>query len=661
MTVIFIVLGVLLLIIGGYFGVKFLIQSDFFQGEVVDKLGIPSKIEPVKEFIDACVVDTTERGIELMSFGGGKITFEEELIPLTPFSPLGKSLEIVSRSDFRTAVWFRETGNGITENIMPTESDMEKELAEYVREEFPYCLNNLSMFARDGYEMYVVEDELSAKASISGGTVNVEVNYPIYVGVGDVEFTLEDHEATVESQLGNMYEIAKEMFENENEKFLLEKKTLDILIAYDPEIPYAGLDRSCTPRVWSKIEAIQNVKNALVDNVAAIRIDGAEYDLQDEKYEFMELDLLDSNYDVGINLMYSSSWPTVVEISPSEGDLLKGGSLSEGGAWYAQMVSAFTGCISTHHFVYDLKYPVLITINDGDESFQFATEVIVDNNQPRINRAEPELEESFNSPVCDYMESPLDISVYTYNGQGNTVPLSGVDLAFKCGTTVCNVRDVDESGIVNVPACFNGFVVGNKEGYFEGKQMVNSKPNKISEASIVLEPLYTKDVELVVIDSDDGESRGPYDSEEVMFQFVHLTKDYSTFYHYPESTSVELIPGEYRVRSQIFADSTWPITTQKENIVQCFDSTQASLLGIVGLDTSKKCITVEIPSMEMDYAMKGGDTFEFNFYRMGLASTGSMKLFVMADKVPSNMEEMATIGSNPELNVASAYFKYPEL
>ena len=659
----FIAGAIILVLVLGFFGVKYMIDNEVFGLGLQKKGEIPDKIKPVQEFFDSCVEQTAKNGIDLMSSGGGYIYLDSEEMPVNEFNPIGKNLEIIPNSDLEVALWYRQKGNSLDEVNMPSMEDMEIELSTYVTNNYFNCIDNLTAFFDEGFDLESLNTSIETEVEILNGAIKVVVDYPVKVSIDEFEFSLLDHNAVIDTNYGKLYSVAREIFEIEQEEYLIENKTLDMLIAYDPEIPYAGTSNSCTPKIWSKTETITNIKEALFNNVAAMRVEGANYDLQEEKYEYMVLDLLKGGEDVEVNLMYSPSWPTLIDITPSEGDLLKGTSMGENGAWYMKTLNRLIGCLSTHHFVYDIKYPVLISVKNSDgDIFQFATQIVIDNNQPRVNTITPEPFEDTSSPICDFPTSPLMVDTYTYNAFSQYVPLADVDLKYKCYPAICDVDDVEgTNGEIMVPPCLNGILVGSKDGYFNGRTVVTAKEDMYPTTLVVLEPLYEKNIKVYVVDKEDGSVREPFESEQVIFQFSHLDQNYDVFYSYPDQTTIELIAGDYKIESQIYAETTWPVTTKAQKKTHCLDVADAGLLGVLGLASDQKCIDYEIPSMELEFAIKGGDEFEYGFVRSDLANTEDLKLYVMAGEVPSTAEEMTDLVTDPYLNAESAYFKYPTI
>src|SRR3989338_9134826 len=102
----FIIIGLIVLIIViGVIAVRKGFLQDLFEKISTERRTIPQQIRPVQDFLDSCVSQITKEGIAEIALHGGYTSFKEDIIPTTPFTPLGNSLEIIPNTDFRTAVW----------------------------------------------------------------------------------------------------------------------------------------------------------------------------------------------------------------------------------------------------------------------------------------------------------------------------------------------------------------------------------------------------------------------------------------------------------------------------------------------------------------------------------------------------------------------------
>lgn len=669
----FIIIGlVILLAVIGVVLVKKGILSELFKKISVETTAIPQQIKPIEESLNSCTYQITAKGIDLLAQQGGYIDLPTDPIPTTTFNPIGSTLEIIPTSDFRTAVWFRETGNGIQTSNIPSKGSMENNLEDYVTNNFLNCINNLTTFSEQGFEISI-DATPKTKVEITNRKVSTEIALPIKVKIQNTEFTLSKHKAIVDSNLGTLYLMAKEIMEKENEEQFLEKRTMDMLVAYDEEVPFSGTDLSCTEKIWLKSDVDLKLKNIIFENIASLRVKGTNYNAGNN-LKNLEIDALKTkDKAVTANLMYLPEWPTLIEINPSEGNILRSNSLIKKTGNLGALISSFF-CINTYRFVYDIKYPVLITLADNNGLiFQFATQVIVDNNQPRENKLETLDIAETESPICQYPQREAKIFTATINEKEELVPLDGVDISFKCFPTSCPIGEselnAEGEAILEsqVPLCVNGAIEGYKDGYKQVQKTYFSS-NDESQPSVnlvLLEKIYKKKINLVVIDKDTGEERPPYETEQINFQFANKQTSYETTYLYQPGElaqdSIDLIPGEYIINSYVMRKaSTYKPTFPKQVIENCIDTRDFGLFGF--FKNKQVCSSTETEQVEFDSVLTGGAAnVEYEFTRQELADEKPLTLYVLTSKIPSNLEELQNIQIELETNKDHPLFRYPEV
>lgn len=656
MTV-FVVIGiVLLIVILIVLAVKeFVLKSDI-ENQLSKHKDVPLEVLPIVESVDSCLQGLSEEAINIIGLQGGYITLPQETIPTSPYSPLSRNLEILP--NLETALWFRERSNGEQILEIPTKESMQAEIANYINENSIKCLNNLTYFVDQEYSISQTASSISL-VEIYDENVLIRLSVPLEVTYKGAIFPVDTFFAEIHSNLGKLYNTANEIANHEVNYYFLENMTLDMLIAYDSIVPYSGTKFECKQDTWSKTEVIKSFKEILTENTAAITIENTKTTPMDDYFSIDALE--DSQKDISVNFKYSSNWPTTVEISPSEGDILKSDSTYQNSI-ASQILSSFV-CINNHHFVYDIKYPVLITLQDeNNQIFQFAFEVILDNNQPRKSTTILEDIPQASDEICKYAGVPLTILTYSLNKFGELEPLTGVDVSFKCSTSTCKLGASnldnfgDASSIVQVPQCFNAIIEGNKEGYFRGKAIVSTNENN-PQTTLALEPIQEKLVKLLVIDKDTGVKRDPFSSEQITFYFTHQTEPYTYVYNYPDPT-IKLIPGEYEISAFITGNSTWPIKFEKQTIENCVDLREPGILGLFA--TEEKCFKQEIPEMELDFALKGGERFNYTFERYDLGNSQLIGLYILAQPLPSNADQLAQISLALDTNHEHPNFRYPE-
>lgn len=675
---------------------------------VAERAKLPKQVQPVAQMWDACAERVTRNALNQVGAQGGLLDIPDDPLPTSSFAPVAAVLEIVPNSDMRVPLWFRERGNGIPEVNVPSRADVERNLALVIAEQFPTCFADLTSLSEQGFAFEGAGSAPRVTVTMDDQAVHTLIDYPLQVRLHDATFTITSAMANVQTRFGALFQMAQDIFNAELTKTFLENKTLDMLIAYDPEIPFSGTSFSCNEKVWSKAQVTNRLKTILFENVAAMRVQGTNY-VEDQKLQYLTFDVLpQAQRDVSVSLLYAPSWPTLVDITPSQGDILRGDLISQKSDNLVSRVLSSFFCLSNHHFVYNIKYPVLFTLRDAQGFvFQFATEVIIDRNVPRKNLHAVQVLPDTSSRACLFKEAELRVRTLSVAADNTLVPLDNVDLTFKCASSVCPVGAVQlgaSSAAVRVPRCVNGIVEGTKQDYLVGKTIVSTNQGA-QDVDVVLEQIYVKPVEFFVIDKATGQVRKPYSSETLTFQFDKVNQPLLNAYlAYQDAggscadddacgpdlacvgkrcqfqactrddacasgscvlgkcapkKSVQLAVGQYHVRSFISRSGSTPFVTQKKVIEKCIDIPAAGLAGF--FRTDEKCFTSEVPSVELPSVIVGGATFDHVFTRDDLTSSAPLRLYALAEAPPASIEDLSRIQIALATNQDHPFFRAPEV
>ena len=653
----FIIIGaIILLIVGGTFVVRNYVLKSVIERELEKAEAVPLQIKPVKAQLESCLNQITMEGVKQLEAQGGYIDIPVDPVPATPVNPFSNKLQVVP--GLEVPYWFYETSNGVQKTQVPSKEEMQNQLASYINNNFLTCVTNLTSYTSSGYE-FTEEKQPISKVLIQSDSVVVEVDYPLSITLKDLTFDLKKHFAKFDSSLFDLYQSASNILKKENSENFFDERTIDMLAVYS-EVPFSGIDFDCMQKIWSKRNVTENLKRIISTNIAFVVVKGTQYTLLDESYKYFEFDA-GRVKNANVNFMYSPSWPITVDITPSDGDLLKSDTTAKALKEVSSLASLF--CVNTYNFIYDVKYPILATLtSQNGEVFNFATMVIIKNNQPKQNKMELPVYET--QPVL--CENPVTkTTVYTLAPDENGIlkDVYGADVSFKCFSQECPIgkSDLDEIGQASLtadfPACINGAIIAEKEGYYKAKQIVST--NYPSTIAVVLEPFYKNKINIKVIDKDTGAVRDPYSSETVIVELKNKDNDYSTSLVYPsESNEIDLVIGNYNIKSYIIANSTWPIQIEGQKITKCIKTPTTNILGL--FFEQERCIDTDIPDIFVNQIIKGGASFDFNFERSLLASNKEINIYTMADRMPTNYSDLSLAFESIDKNKDSKYFRYPE-
>jgi len=236
---------------------------------------------------------------------------------------------------------------------------------------------------------------------------------------------------------------------------------------------------------------------------------------------------------------------------------------------------------------------VLIQISEGFEIFQFPITVIIDNNLPR----EAELlsiEEEPEFDVCVFREG--NVLVHTFDTNLNPVE---ADISYNCFDSACSLGKTEILGNnavleSDIPLCVNGYLIARADGFAEKRQLFSS--NSESVADIILEREYEVEVELRVAGQQVSESTT------AIIHFALSDGDVVSAV-LPENNKIKLKEGLYDINVFVYGDSSVVIPITRK--VECYEVPRAGIFGLFG-GTKEECVDIEIPAVNIDYALIGG-------------------------------------------------------
>lgn len=567
-----------------------------------DNLGgrrVPVELEPVYEYYLECLEETTRDGIRLLGEQGGYIE-TPEFEPGSSFMPFSNQLDFFGQG---VPYWLYISGNNLLKEQVPSKSFMESELSIYVGEHSTNC--NFDEYVAAGFDIYV--EEGSAKAVVNDLDVVVSVDSSITIFKGNISVNVRGHEYNVNSKLGKFFGLAIEVYNYEKGEKFLEKYTIDVMRLY---APVDGIEISCAPKIFIEENIKQDIMDGISVNIPTLKIGKDYYDLSSEgrKYFVSGEDL---DIDENVNFMFSSEWPSKIEIY---GDLVnKPIGLQEG-------MSILGFCYVPYHLVYDIMFPVMIQFYDSEELFQFPIAVVIDKSQAR--EALPSSSGiSLSSEICSFADKEVLVSTFDTNLEA--VP---AQISFKCLDDVCNIGETvtqtsgEASLIGEFPGCVNGFIVARAQGYADSKYQISTNSEIV--ANIIMDKKYSINLDL-----------GRVDKALVTFDSV----DYTTTILYPDFLSIELIEGLYNISVTVYDNSSlkFPATSEEK----CVDVPASGALGYLG-KKEEKCFDISLPETDITFAIVGGGKAIEYITAEELEDSVELNINVPLFGVPTNLDEL---------------------
>jgi hypothetical protein len=585
---IFIILAVLVVVSAG---VYFFVWGNLGNDEV------PTEVKPVYDYYVSCIDELTKQGISLLGQQGGYIYVDDLKFEAgSYFMPFSSQLNFLGQP---IPYWFYISGNNVLGQQVPTIPNMEDELAAYISDNLEDC--NFDSFYSQGYD--VVREEGDVAVEINDANVNVAVGGRMKFYFGDAVGSVSRTEVSVSSALGRNYELASEIYNQESTDLFLESYALDTIYNY---APVSGVELGCSPLMFNKESIREDVLDAIQTNIASLKVRGDYYSNADD---YFVVDVGES-VDAQVNFLYSRNFPTKIEIFGE--DFVEPVGLQEG-------LSALGFCYSPYHFVYDLGFPVLVQIYDGNELFQFPVVVLIDNNQIRENLL-GEGGEVFDNDVCALANQ--DIQIYTYDLDLNPVE---ANIHFSCMNSGCAIGSTKiENGEAvlrtKVAQCLNGLMEASADGYVSKGYTVST--NQEDYANILMKKLYDIPLDLGSL------------SGQAVVNFV--SEDYSTSLVYPDQKVVSLADGYYNVSVMVYSEENIHIPANNERV--CIDVPASGLGAFVGLE-EEKCFDVETPEQDsLPILIGGGNTREY-VSESSLREAQKLNIRVPLFEKPSSFED----------------------
>ncbi len=579
---IFIIIAVILIaLVGVFFAVR----------NVVTEEKIPAEIESVYNSFLACVEENTLTGVSVLESQGG-------YIELPAFEPGSSYMPFSSQLDFLgnpIPYWYYVSGNNIQKEQVPTEVDMEIQLAKFVEDKVRDC--NFDSFYEEGY--LISKGIPEASTNIKDNSIDVQVDMSLTIELQGESYVVNDHDVSVDSYLGKLYTNARRIYQREQNELFLERYAVDNLRLY---APVDGVELSCSPKIWSADQVFNELQQAIQDNTLTLNSN-------DEEYYNVNL-----NEDSGVEVKFINSvdWPNSFEVNPAQGSLLIADPI---GIQPGLGVLGF--CYVPYHFVYNVRYPVLIQVSEGLEIFQFPVAVVLQGNNAREAFAGTASGfEDFG--ICDNKNTPIQVNAY----DSDLNPINA-QISYECFGEIC---DIGTSPLTNdFPQCVNGYILARADGYADAEFLFST--TSAGSAQIIMEKIYPIEVKVNI--------NGIESNERTIIYFN--SEEESKVVSYPEQKTVDLISNNYDIEVYVYKDSS--LTFEATTLEQCTDIPMSGIAGALGLK-EEKCIEVEMPEQLITHVLVGGGKASYPVSESELESSRFIEINLDSLTIPENVDQM---------------------
>ena len=483
---------------------------------------VPQVFRPVFLFTEDCLTETAEIGLRVLGQQGGYIypdlvgeysenkpTDEDGLtlgaikVPYWNYNSIPNVEDKISFSSLRPKLHYEED----------PEMSIEAQLGRYIKENIVECLGNYQTLEEQGFNITMGDVE-EVKADIGDGTILFRMNVRVESVLGEATNTLNQFQARIPLDLKKYYEAASDILLAEKNFTFIERQAQELIQVYSakdveklPPTRDSGTELVPTAS-WVTADIRSKVRELLNSYVPMLRLASAN---NFYRYEYPVADLsalFQSNYDNSI-LIISNAENLDVNFDYLNWDFfmtLNGGANIIKPNHLAVHRSPLHFGVQDYYTVYDISYPVLITINDPNAfdgegyRFAFALESNIRDNNPaseidygaatktaeKASETANEIVRRARSVICD--ENQRDVLLKTTIVDSYTQePISFANIGLKIqnqddciiGTTQKNGKLEEKS-----PAVYGGILTVMKEDYLTNFYPIDTYKYKDSSAII---------------------------------------------------------------------------------------------------------------------------------------------------------------------------------
>ncbi|MFH1365278.1 MAG: hypothetical protein ABIH28_01715 [archaeon] len=590
---IFIILGILIL------GTVVLFLT-FKSSEI--KIQLPISLEPVYISFLSCLEDDTLNGVNVLKSQGGYI-YMPDFEPGSSYMPFSSQLDFLGNP---IPYWYYVSGNNIPKEQVPTIGFMQDELDKFIEQKIRNCV--FDSYYSQGFEI----DQGVPKSSVNirDGKILVNLDMPINITKANESFLIKSHSIEVPSNLKKLYDSAVELYSKEQKEMFLENYTVDILRNY---APVDGVEITCSPLTWNAEKVFAELQTAIEANIFALKTKGGDFTLTKPENKYFVIDT-----EINARFINSKNWSNSFEVNPSRGALLISEPMGN-----QQGLGILGFCYVPYHFVYNIKYPVLIQVYEGQEFFQFPFAVVIQGNLPRKAMTGDFFDQGETPDLCEYKNTLT--TVYITDKRANPI---GANISYGCSSASCEIGGTKNGTLKNLfPQCVNGNLIVSSSGFKD--RNVQYTVLEEGEVSVYLDKLYEKNVNLK-LDSRNYSGRA-------IISFVSGDKIDTIIY--PEQKKISLAEGQYQIQVSTYENSSLAIPASNQS--QCIDVPKTGLGSIFGL-TEQKCFDYQIPAQIVSNALSGGGKEDYFILEYELENSKSIEINAYGLPKPNSIEQLQT-------------------
>lgn len=560
---------------------------------------IPSGFQPVYNTFLSCIQSNVLTGINILESQGGYI-YLPSFDPGSSYMPFSSDLNFLGNP---IPYWYYISGNNLGKTQVPSQQDMQNQLAQYINQNIRNC--DFSSFNNQNFAIQMGQP--TASVSILSNQVDVNLDMNLNITKGNDSVFVRTHKVNVNSELGNLYQSAETVYNYEQQNLFLENYTIDTMRNY---APVDGVELSCAPTVWDANQVVANLSQAIQDNIMSLRTGTKNSNNNDINYFTLPIPVQN------VRFLTSPNWSSSYEINPTQGDLLMTQPIGDQAG-----LGVLGFCYSPYHFVYDIKYPVLIMIQNGAEIFQFPMAVVIEGNEPR-NPLNGTAVSTSTATLCQYKNTNVTVATV----DSNSTPIN-TNISYECFGQICNIGQTT-SGTLTAPfpQCDNGYIVASANGYSSGRAQFTTTQS--GSVNIVLNKLYNESISLLL----DGRQY----TGNAKISFISSDGTSQTLI-YPQQNSISLSEGNYEIQVYIYLNSSINVgATTKQ---QCVNVATQGIAGFLGA-TQQQCFNINLPAQIISNALAGGGQSNYYVLETELQNSNTIQINAPSLPTPNSIDQL---------------------
>jgi len=611
---IFIIIGAILLIAAGliFYTTTREKGQEISPGVFVSIQEVPVELDPVSNFVSACLDDVSTTGIKLIGEHGGYIDPDNAQLSKQTFKISNNPTEsdaviFAPGGNLKIPYWFYlESNNECTGTCKFTskqpalrekDNSIEKQLNRYIEQELPNCINNFESLEQQGFQITELS-EIKIDTRIAESDIVVILDYEIKAKKEDVTSSISQFFVRIPVNLQKIYNLATEISNLQQQFRFLERHTMNLIASFGsvdenklPPISDIRFEFGSTTS-WRRSEVEDKIGQILTSYISLFQVDGTKNfnrdfyssELKQRIYDSMIVPVADTQYsDLDVNFNYLDFWPLYFDIN-CNGEICEPESVSTN-------LLAFIG-LQRYNFVYDVSFPVLVEIfdeqalNNRGYKFNFFLESNVRNNEELPTNFVPL--QAANTPQTSFLcnldnRNSADVTVNAKDSLTSS-PLKDVSVTLSVLDESCFIGTTDETGslVTKFPTGTAGAVVSLiKQDYLSKFQLLDAKADEETSLEAELDPILTKKiiVKKKLVEKTNGvwEFTGKESNlgqnEEAIVTLTRISplteEDFSavTSLQGPNPGEIRIAPGVYEVNINLFLKENLRIPEQKQKVV----------------------------------------------------------------------------------------------